>query len=105
MTFDGKFPGVSIYSCDRWSDTSYSVKSGTSMASPVAAGAAALMVGAKPDVTYQQLKLAFESTANRNVPALGETCGGVSDSVWPNNAYGYGRISAYDAIRSVLNQN
>ena len=75
------------------------------MASPVAAGAAALMVGSKPDVSYQQLKFAFESTATRNVPALGESCGGVSDNIWPNNAYGYGRINAYDAIRSVLNMN
>jgi len=102
---DYSAPGVNIYSCDRRSDTSYSIKSGTSMASPVAAGAAALMVGAKPDVTYAQLKHAFESTATRQVPALGQTCGGVPDTTWPNNAYGHGRINAYQAIQSVLNLN
>lgn len=98
---DVSAPGASIYSCDSRSDTSYSVKSGTSMASPNAAGVAALMVGANPNVSNDDLRQALESTAVRNVPTLGETCGGVADSVWPNNAYGYGRIDAYAATERV----
>lgn len=53
-------PGVSILST--WKDGSYATISGTSMASPHVAGAAALLVG--PGVSVSAIRAALESTAD-----------------------------------------
>jgi serine protease AprX len=54
-------PGTSITSCD--TESGYVVKTGTSMATPMVSGAAALLIGAHPEVSPAQLKQAFMNTA------------------------------------------
>ena len=49
-------PGVSILSTDYRADSSYDTKSGTSMATPIVAGAAALLFAAMPNATYTQVR-------------------------------------------------
>ena len=55
-------PGVNIYSSYPLRETSWSSLSGTSMASPVVAGAAALLRQRHPSWTVQQIKSALTST-------------------------------------------
>ena len=51
-------PGVNILSTFFRSDSSYEYLSGTSMATPVVSGAAALLFAAKPDATLAQVEWA-----------------------------------------------
>ncbi len=77
-------PGVRIAST--WNDGGYMYSSGTSMASPFVAAAAALIDAAHPGLTPDQVEHALESTA----VDLG-TAGRDDD-------YGYGRIDAAAAV-------
>ncbi len=66
----------------------YGYKSGTSMASPVAAGVAALMLSANPDLTAEQLKTILYSTAvDLGVPGR-------------DINFGHGRVDAYEAVHA-----
>jgi serine protease AprX len=64
--------------------TSYTEVSGTSAACPLAAGAAALILSAHPELTPIQLREALLGTADRSFP--------------PDNVYGYGLVNALAAI-------
>lgn len=64
----------------------YYIMSGTSMACPMAAGAAALLLENNPALTPAQIKSAFTSTA--------------ANSGSPNNNVGYGLINVLAAINS-----
>ena len=90
-------PGVDVRSAGWADDTGYRSLSGTSMATPGAAGAVALLWSCRPglkndiDLTGRIL----ESTATR-LPALVESCGG--DYVnGPNNTWGFGLINVLQA--------
>ncbi|NUT37092.1 MAG: S8 family peptidase [Hamadaea sp.] len=60
-------PGTDITSAGITSDTASSVKSGTSMASPHVAGAAALVLAANPGFTPQQVRDYLVNNATSNV--------------------------------------
>ena len=60
-------PGSSIYSTVL--NNGYGILSGTSMASPVVTGIAALLLAQNPSLTVQQLKTAITSTVDK-IPAL-----------------------------------
>ena len=92
-------PGVNVRSSIRGG--LYSSFSGTSMASPHTAGAAALLWSAKPQVrgliriTRCLISRSFQSTVTLS---SSQVCGGTVSSDRPNNLWGYGLIDAYDAI-------
>lgn len=65
--------------------TAYSTADGTSLATPLAAGVAALLLSAHPDLTPMQVREALLKTADR--------------AVEPDNNYGYGLIDALAAIQ------
>jgi hypothetical protein len=65
-------PGSSIFSSVVDSDTSYGFKSGTSMATPMAAGAFAAIRSARPNATVDQIENALKTTG------LGITAAGVT---------------------------
>ncbi len=82
-------PGVNILSS--LPGGGYGKKSGTSMAAPQVAGVAALMRSASAGLTITQTRYALTTTAARPI-----------NDVYPNNAYGWGRVDAFNAVLSVL---
>ena len=94
-----KFYGLSIkdYSYDAVADASgeehlIDAEDGTSMASPIAAGAIALWLQAKPDMTPEEVKEVLAATCSH--PA--------DDEDYPNNRYGYGEIDVYAGLLHIL---
>ena len=81
-------PGVYIKSADYNSNNGYSVKSGTSMATPCVAGCMALMLSKNIDATPAELCRILEETA---VPL----------STGKSNIYGYGRVDVLAAINAM----
>ncbi|HET7045555.1 MAG TPA: S8 family serine peptidase [Gaiellaceae bacterium] len=57
-------PGVSVASAGMGTGTGFLIESGTSMATPMTAGTAALVVQAHPDWTPDQVKAAIQNTAD-----------------------------------------
>ncbi|MGH8016535.1 MAG: S8 family serine peptidase, partial [Candidatus Zixiibacteriota bacterium] len=77
--------GVSTWAATTGSDNSYGSASGTSLATPLVAGAACLMVQARPNYPPEVIRQAFMATAG-NAGA-------------PNNSYGWGVIDANAAVQ------
>ncbi len=98
-TFTGKpdvaAPGVGVESASRGSDTSYSSKSGTSMAAPHVVGVLALLLSAEPalprDVDHATQVLRHTAT---DVPST--LCS--SAQADPNHEWGDGKIDAVAAL-------
>lgn len=91
-------PGVSVRSSTR--NGSYGFSSGTSMATPAVAGAAALVLSAAPSLRGQpaEIERILRETA---VPLTGGTsCGAFSSAAWPNIRFGHGRIDAWAAVQA-----
>lgn len=77
-------PGVMVYSASKQADDRYSRSNGTSMATPLAAGVAALVRSARPELTPVEVRDALRVTAD-NADA-------------PDNRRGWGLIDAWDAL-------
>jgi subtilisin family serine protease len=91
-------PGVNIRSAAP--GNGYASMSGTSMASPHAAGAIALLWSGVPaligniDATESILK----NNADTSLPYSSQTCGGIPATQVPNNIYGAGLLDVYSAV-------
>jgi len=68
--------------------------SGTSMASPIAAGVIALWLQAKPDLTPEDIKGVIQRTSHQPEPEFSGTD--------KNNYYGWGEIDAYAGLIDIL---
>lgn len=92
-------PGVSVRSTVP--GNSYGSKSGTSMATPAAAGVAALLMSADPSLKGNPA--AVEQLLRQT--AIGttslQTCGSFPGSAIPNTTFGYGRIDAWAAFQAL----
>ena len=66
--------------------------SGTSMSCPAVAGAIALWLQAKPDLTPEQVLDVISHTSRHYDESM----------TWPNHEYGYGEIDAYKGLLHVL---
>jgi subtilisin family serine protease len=91
-------PGSDVRSSYYTSDTAYSSLSGTSMAGPHVAGAVALLLADNPNLTLAQVKSALYDNAERNLGSGGGACDGLSESVFPNHSFGYGRLDILASI-------
>jgi subtilisin family serine protease len=83
---DVSAPGVSIPTT--WKDSGYVYFSGTSAASPVAAGVAALIWSRNPSLTNAQVEELVQDTAD-DLGAQGK-----------DPQFGYGRVNAYTAVQA-----
>ena len=77
-------PGVLIYSTQRGGGYAYAT--GTSIASPIVAGVAALMLSANPALTPADVEALLEANADDRGP-----------TGW-DQGYGWGRVNAYRAV-------
>ena len=83
-------PGSSIMAADAPTSSGYVSLSGTSMASPFAAGAAALMIAANPALGPDETRSIMTSTtADFGAPGA-------------DNEYGHGRLRVWHAVAEVL---
>lgn len=91
-------PGRGIVTTDRRGTKGYAASDytydfgGTSSATPLTAGLAALILSLNPDLTSAEVKRVIMDTADKIDPANGEYVDG--HSVW----YGHGRINAQKAV-------
>jgi serine protease AprX len=90
-TYDGRMKpevcaqGVSTYCASSWGVTSYTNVSGTSLSTPLIGGCAAVLLSARPNLTPQQVRLAFMQTASK--------------AANPDNTYGWGILNLAAALK------
>ncbi len=88
-TYDGRIkPNICARGVDTWCAQTadphgYFPSAGTSLATPLAAGAAALLIEKRPDLTPDEVRMALMKTATR--------------AAAPDNFYGYGIVQTRDA--------
>jgi hypothetical protein len=84
-------PGMQIY-CARPGTNTYTTQQGTSLAAPLAAGSAALVLSARPELTPIQVRDALRNTA--------DTANNSNYHLFPNNFFGWGSVNAFNAALS-----
>ncbi len=89
-------PGVDVYST-RPND-GYGTSTGTSFATPCAAGVGTLMVSAYPDVRWAELRQMMRDTCDK-------VGGAVYDADGHNDDYGFGRVNAEAAVTEAARRN
>ncbi len=101
---DVSAPGVNVYSS--FPPNTWATLSGTSMATPHTAGAAALLMSAVPALkghpaTVERL---LRGTAQQSgvIDPVNQSCGNIPTTTWPNYAIGYGRIDVYAAYLAAI---
>ncbi len=102
------FVGSSVMAPEANSGTEYTSKSGTSMATPGAAGVAALMYQANPDISPFDVRNIMQETSTYrqcHYMLKNEPC--VEDLVpknRQNNVYGHGHVNAHPAVMEAANR-
>lgn len=95
-------PGSLVVSAGHIGDDAYRTMSGTSMACPHVAGTIALLLSRNGDLTYVQIKALLQSYADRDLTFADTVCHWISDSVFPNYHFGYGRLNANRSLAALV---
>ena len=73
------------------------------MACPHAAGVVALLKSHRPNLTFEEVKLYLSQGAEqRNLTQTGNNCGGITEDIFPNHAFGIGRINAFQSLKNLV---
>lgn len=102
------FDGLGVFTTDRVGSVGYDSSDftsdfgGTSSATPVVAGVAALVLSVNPDLTAQQVKQILQNSADKIIdrdkdPQLGFNYG-TYDANGFSQWFGYGKVNAYKAV-------
>ncbi|CAG7830588.1 unnamed protein product [Allacma fusca] len=86
-------PGSYILSAWHTADKGYVGMSGTFVAAAHVSGVIALLKSKQPEASLEKIKEALLNGAQPIVPT-GQNCGGIDDSIFPNNHAGYGVVNA-----------
>ena len=107
------FPGRGMFTTDQLGASGYAKGDftpyfgGTSSATPVVAGVAALILSANPDITAQQVKRILEETADKIVDLEPDTQlslrYGRYDDRGHSKWFGYGKVNALSAVKAAQN--
>ncbi|MFN8380693.1 MAG: S8 family serine peptidase [Anaerolineales bacterium] len=92
-------PGVDILSS--LPEGTYGTNSGTSMAGPHLVGVVALIWSAQPDL-IGDIDATEQLIIDTAQPFTGDTSSGCFTGDKPNNAYGYGVVDVYEAVKQAL---
>ncbi|MGL5082980.1 MAG: S8 family serine peptidase [Microcoleaceae cyanobacterium] len=106
--------GLGVFTADRVGAAGYDQGDftpyfgGTSSATPVVAGVAALVLSVNPNLTAQEVRRLLEQTADKIVdpdpdPQLGIRLG-TYDSKGHSQWFGYGKVNAYEAVKLAQSQ-
>lgn len=73
------------------------------MACPHAAGVVALLKSRRPDLSAQDSRsYLIHGNAQSELIKPGFNCGGIDEDTFPNNAFGHGRINAFNSLLRLL---
>ncbi|XP_037045633.1 bacillopeptidase F-like [Bradysia coprophila] len=98
-------PGSLVVSAGHLNDDAYRTMSGTSMACPHVAGTIALLLSRNGNLTYVEIRSLLQSYADRNLTFSNVTCNWITDNVFPNHHFGYGRLNANRSLAALAEFN
>lgn len=110
----GTLPGLGVFTTDRVGSSGYdpgdytAYFGGTSSATPVVAGVAALVLSANPNLTAQEVRTILQQTTDKIVdpdpdPQLGIRMG-TYDSSGRSDWFGYGKVNAFKAVQAAASK-
>jgi subtilisin family serine protease len=107
-------PGLGVLTTDQLAAAGYDKSDftsdfgGTSSATPVVAGVAALILSANPDLTAKQVKNILQETADKVVDPDSDPQLGLREGTYDNNGhsqwFGYGKVNAFRAVQAAQKQ-
>ncbi len=107
-------PGLGILTTDQLASAGYDQSDftndfgGTSSATPVVAGVAALILSANPDLTAQEVKNILQETADKVVDPDSDPQLGYKEGTYDANGhsqwFGYGKVNAFQAVQAAHKQ-
>jgi len=110
----GTLPGLGIFTTDRTGAAGYDQSDftpyfgGTSSATPVVAGVAALILSANPTLTALEVRRILEQSADKIVDADPDPQLGIRMGNYDKNGYsqwfGYGKVNAFKAVQMAQNR-
>ncbi len=98
-------PGSNILSSFNGNNSDYEVLSGTSMSCPHVAGSVAVLLSAKPTLTFDEISQLLFTGAEKKLPHYINTCGNISDNVFQNNYFGWGSLDLFQSLKMLLNHH